>query len=78
MWESLLPIIANNPLVSGGQQIAVDLYFFKKHALALSRVLTLIEDKVRDMYSDEHAFASFIFYCLSMTIGVLKIDGGTV
>jgi hypothetical protein len=59
--------IPDNPPADGGQA-AIDSYFFKKHAPALSRVLTSLDGNVKDLYSDEDAFASFIFYCLSTTI----------
>jgi len=59
--------IADNPPTDGGQT-KIDSYYFKKHAPALSRVLAHIEKDVKDMYSDEDAFASFIYYCLSTTI----------
>ena len=59
--------IADNPPADGGQS-EIDSYFFKKHAPALSRVLSIIDNDVKAIYSDEGAFASFIYYCLSTTI----------
>ena len=59
--------IADNPPADGGQS-EIDSYFFKKHAPALSRVLSIIDNDVKEIYSDEGAFASFIYYCLSTTI----------
>jgi hypothetical protein len=60
--------LANNPPCNGGQAY-IDLFFFKKHAPALSRVLSFIEeDDVKGLFLDEEAFASFVYYCLSTTI----------
>ena len=60
------PISVNPP--ADGTQAQIDKYFFKKHALALLRVLACIEDNPRQLYSDEEAFASFVYNCLSTTI----------
>lgn len=60
------PVAANPP--ASGTQSEIDLYFFKKHAPALSRVLACVEENPRQLYSDEEAFASFVYNCLSTTI----------
>ena len=60
------PIADNAP--AGGGKSEIDLYFFKKHAPALSGVLAIIDNDVTVIYSDEDVFACFISYCLSMTI----------
>jgi hypothetical protein len=61
--------IAEYPPSNGGQAEIDSLFYFKKHAPALSRVLSYIEQgDVRGLFLDEEAFASFVFYCLSTTI----------
>jgi len=60
------PIAVNPP--ANGTQAKIELYFFKKHAPALSRVLACVEDNPKDLYLDEEAFASFVYNCLSTTI----------
>ena len=60
--------LADNPPCNGGEA-DIDLFFFKKHAPALSRVLSFVEeDDVKGLFLDEEAFASFVYYCLSTTI----------
>jgi hypothetical protein len=59
--------ITNNPPVNG-EQAAINAYYFKKHSPATLKVINSLDDKVKDMYNDEDAFASFVFYCLSMMI----------
>ena len=59
--------LSDNPPDDGGQS-EIDSYFFKKHAPALSRVLSYVEGDVNDLYLDNEAFASFIYYCLSTTV----------
>jgi hypothetical protein len=54
---------------SNGGQAEIDSFYFKKHAPALSRVLSCIEEgDVKGLFLDEEVFASFVFYCLSTTI----------
>jgi hypothetical protein len=60
--------MADNPPSNGGQA-KIDAFYFKKHAPALSRVLSFIEeDDVKGLFLDEAAFASFVYNCLSTTI----------
>jgi hypothetical protein len=60
--------MADNPPSNGGQA-EIDAFYFKKHAPALSRVLSFIEEEdVKGLFLDEPAFASFVYNCLSTTI----------
>jgi hypothetical protein len=60
--------MADYPPISGGQA-EIDAFYFKKHAPALSRVLSFIEeDDVKGLFLDEATFASFVYNCLSTTI----------
>jgi hypothetical protein len=59
------PIPDNPP---DGTQAQIDSWFCKKHAPALSRMLSYVEGDMAELYEDEGAFAAFVHFALSTTI----------
>jgi hypothetical protein len=58
------PIPDNPP---DGTQAEIDSWFCKKHAPALSRMLSYVEGDIAELYEDEEAFAAFVHFALSTT-----------
>jgi hypothetical protein len=58
------PIPDNPP---DGTQAEMDSWFCKRHAPALSRMLSYIEGDMAELYEDEEAFAAFVHFTLSTT-----------
>jgi hypothetical protein len=59
------PIPDNPP---DGTQAEIDSWLCKKHAPALSRMLSYVEDDIAALYEDEEAFSAFVHFALSTTI----------